>query len=292
MPNEPKPKTLYVVGTPIGNLEDMTFRAVRILQNVDAIAAEDTRHTSKLLHHFQIQTLQISYHEHNRKQRIPELLTQLEQGKAIALVTDAGMPGISDPGYELIQACIAAEITVVPIPGPSACITALCAAGLSPERFVFEGFLPAKGSQRRSRLEMLPSETRTLIFYEAPHRLRQTLEDLHQVLGSDRPIVLARELTKLHEEFWRGTVAEAIAHYRDREPHGEFTLVVAGSEAIEVILTEDALKAELQRLLQQGISRSQASRQLAEQTALPRRQLYQLALAIPEPLSSEAETTS
>lgn len=289
MSNEPKPKTLYVVGTPIGNLEDMTFRAVRILQGVDAIAAEDTRHTSKLLHHFQIQTPQISYHEHNRKQRIPELLTQLERGAAIALVTDAGMPTISDPGYELIQACITAAISIVPIPGASACVTALCAAGISPERFVFEGFLPTKGTERRSRLELLSSETRTLIFYEAPHRLQQTLQDFATALGPDRSIVLARELTKFHEEFWRGTVAEAIAHYSDREPHGEFTLVIAGRESSSPVLSEAALKTELQALLQQGISRSAASRQLAQQTALPRRQIYQLALAIPDPARSQSE---
>ena len=273
--------TLYVVGTPIGNLEDMTFRAVRILQSVDAIAAEDTRHTGRLLQHFQIKTPQLSYHEHNRNQRLPELLSKLSEGKAIALVTDAGIPGISDPGYELVNACIEAGVQVVPVPGASASLTALSAAGLPTDRFVFEGFLPASGKDRQQRLESLPSEPRTLIFYESPHRLRVTLQDLADSLGKDRRIVLARELTKLYEEFWRGTIEEAIAHYTQQEPKGEFTLVVAGAQLAMPVLSEEALKAELIQIMAQGVSRSQATRQLAELTKLPRRQLYQLALAIP-----------
>jgi 16S rRNA (cytidine1402-2'-O)-methyltransferase len=280
MQTDPKPGTLYVVGTPIGNLEDITFRAVRILQTVDIIAAEDTRHTGKLLQHFQVKTPQVSYHEHNRTSRIPELLEHLVNNKAIALVSDAGMPGISDPGYELVKACIEAGIPVVPIPGASAAITALSAAGLPTDRFVFEGFLPAKTQQRQEHLESLQTESRTLIFYESPHRLRDTLQDLAEVWGSDRQIVLARELTKLYEEFWRGTIAEAIAHYSQREPQGEYTLVVAGIPASQPQLTEQELKAELKQLINQGISRSQASRQLAKFTSLPRRQLYQLALSI------------
>ncbi|BAY30976.1 uroporphyrin-III C/tetrapyrrole methyltransferase [Nostoc carneum NIES-2107] len=280
MQTDPKPGTLYVVGTPIGNLEDITFRAVRILQNVDLIAAEDTRHTGKLLQHFQVQTPQISYHEHNRSSRIPELLEHLANGKAIALVSDAGMPGISDPGYELVRACIEAGITVVPIPGASAAITALSASGLPTDRFVFEGFLAAKTQQRREYLESLQTESRTIIFYESPHRLRDTLQDLGEMLGSDRQIVLARELTKFYEEFWRGTIAEAIAHYNQREPQGEYTLVVAGIPPSQPQLTEAELKAELEQLIRQGISRSQASRQLAKFTSLSRRQLYQLALSI------------
>ncbi|BAZ28252.1 uroporphyrin-III C/tetrapyrrole methyltransferase [Cylindrospermum sp. NIES-4074] len=280
METEPKPGTLYVVGTPIGNLEDMTFRAVRILQTVDLIAAEDTRHTGKLLQHFQVKTPQVSYHEHNSSTRIPEILEQLVNGKAIALVSDAGMPGISDPGYELVKACVEAGITVVPIPGASAAITALSAAGLPTDRFIFEGFLPAKTQQRREHLESLQAEPRTLIFYESPHRLRDTLQDLGEVWGSDRQIVLARELTKLYEEFWRGTIADAIAHYNQREPQGEYTLVLAGTPPSQPHLTEEQLKAELLQLMKQGISRSQASRQLAKETSLPRRHLYQLALAI------------
>ncbi|UBF26278.1 16S rRNA (cytidine(1402)-2'-O)-methyltransferase [Kovacikia minuta CCNUW1] len=275
----PHSGTLYIVGTPIGNLEDMTFRAVRILQTVDFIAAEDTRHTGKLLQHFQVATPQISYHDHNRQSRTPELLERLHKGKTIALVTDAGMPGISDPGYELVKACADEGISVVPIPGPSAVIAGLTASGLRSDRFVFEGFLPAKPQLRRSHLEILKTESRTLIFYEAPHRLRQTLQDL-AILGEDRQVVLARELTKLHEEIWRGTIGQAIAHYRDREPQGEFTLVVAGAELTQPIPSEAALKTELQTLLKQGLSRSEASRQLAQQTSLPRRQIYQLALSL------------
>ncbi len=286
MQTDPKPGTLYIVGTPIGNLEDITFRAVRILQTVDIIAAEDTRHTGKLLQHFQVKTPQVSYHEHNRTSRIPELLEHLVNNKAIALVSDAGMPGISDPGYELVKACIEAGIPVVPIPGASAAITALSAAGLPTDRFVFEGFLPAKTQHRQEHLESLQTESRTLIFYESPHRLRDTLQDLALVWGSDRQIVLGRELTKLYEEFWRGTIAQAIAYYTQREPQGEYTLVVAGIPASQPQLTEEELKAELKQLISQGISRSQASRQLAKFTSLPRRQLYQLALSIvssPEP---------
>jgi 16S rRNA (cytidine1402-2'-O)-methyltransferase len=280
MQTEPKPGTLYIVATPIGNLEDMTFRAVRILQAVDMIAAEDTRHTGRLLQHFQVRTPQISYHEHNSHSRIPEILEHLQYGKAIALVSDAGMPGISDPGYELIKACIEDGITVVPIPGASAVITALSAAGLPTDRFIFDGFLPAKSQQRRQYLESLQGESRTLVFYESPHRLRDTLASLGEVLGSDRQLVIARELTKLYEEFWRGTIGDAIADYTQREPQGEYTLLVAGNPPSQIQLTETQLKTELLQMMHQGISRSQASRQLAKDTSLSRRYLYQLALAI------------
>ncbi|WP_088893471.1 16S rRNA (cytidine(1402)-2'-O)-methyltransferase [Leptolyngbya ohadii] len=272
--------TLYIVGTPIGNLEDMTFRAISVLQQVDFIAAEDTRHTGKLLQHFQVKTPQISYHDHNRRSRQDDLLRRLQQGHSIALVTDAGMPGISDPGYELVKACVEEGIPVVPIPGASAVVTALSAAGLPTDRFVFEGFLPAKGTERQARLTALQTETRTIVCYEAPHRLRQTLKDLREAFGDDRAIVLARELTKLHEQFWRGTLAEAEQHYQTQEAYGEFTLVIAGGEPAARILSESALRAELQELLRQGMSRSQASRQLATQTHLPRRELYQLALSL------------
>ncbi len=176
--NSIAPSTLYLVGTPIGNLEDITFRALRVLKQVDLIAAEDTRHTGKLLHHFQVSTPQISYHDHNTQQRIPQLVRKLRDGAAIALVTDAGMPGISDPGYELVCACVEADIAVVPIPGPSAVVTAIAAAGLPCDRFVFEGFLPVKGKNRAARLEALKTEPRTAVFYESPHRLLKTLAEL------------------------------------------------------------------------------------------------------------------
>lgn len=272
--------TLYVVGTPIGNLEDMTVRAVRTLQEADLVAAEDTRHTGKLLGHFQVTTPQISYYEHNQQQRIPELLDKLRQGKSIALVTDAGMPGISDPGYELVKACWEAEIGVVPIPGVSACVTALSAAGIACDRFVFEGFLPTKGKTRQERLEALKPESRAIVLYESPHRLRQTLADLATTLGRERPIAIARELTKLHEEIWRGSLHQALDRYTEIQPQGEFTLILAGATAEKIILSDDVLKDELTKIMKQGISRSQASRQLAQQTELSRRKLYQLALEI------------
>jgi 16S rRNA (cytidine1402-2'-O)-methyltransferase len=275
------PGTLYIVGTPIGNLEDMTLRAIRILQGVDLIAAEDTRHTGKLLQHFQVTTPQISYHEHNHQTRLPELLDCLLQKKAIALVTDAGMPGISDPGYELVKACVEHQILVVPIPGVTAVITALAASGLPSDRFCFEGFLPAKEKARRDRLQVLRSEPRTLIFYESPYRIRETLADLASIFGAERAVTTARELTKLHETFWRGTLADALTFVSEHEPKGEFTLVVAGQPPqSQPTLADDELKRELAALIDQGMSRSQASRHLAQIMALSRRHLYQLALEL------------
>ena len=270
--------TLYLVGTPIGNLEDMTFRAVRTLEEVDLIAAEDTRRTGKLLQHFQITTPQVSYHQHNQFARQDMLLSRLKKGEAIALVSDAGMPGISDPGYELVRACVEAGIKVIPIPGVTAAVTALAASGLPSDRFVFEGFLPSKKKQRRDRLNALQSETRTLIFYESPHRLKQTLADLAAILGEDRQIVLARELTKIHEQFWRGSLKNTGEFYTTHEPKGEFTLVVAGAIKEKLILSEAEIEAELAKLCQQGMTRSQASRHLAQFVSLSRRQIYQLTL--------------
>lgn len=280
MPSSVKPGTLYIVGTPIGNLEDMTFRAVRILQNVDLIAAEDTRHTAKLLQHFQVKTPQISYHAHNRCQRLGELLEKLHQGSTIALVTDAGMPGISDPGYELVKACAEENINIIPIPGVSASITGLSVSGLPTDRFIFEGFLPTKLKERQAKLAEFMRESRTIILYEAPHRVRQTLQDFADTFGSEREIVLARELTKLHEEIWRGTLVNAILYYQDKEPKGEYTIILGGVAETPLVLSEDVLKAELQELLKQGLTRSQATRQLSQQTSLPRRQLYQLSLTL------------
>ena len=272
--------TLYIVGTPIGNLEDTTFRAIKTLQEVDLIAAEDTRHTSKLLQHFQILTPQLSYHQHNEQSRIPELIEKLNQGKAIALVTDAGMPAISDPGYELVKVCVEANISVVPIPGVTASITALCASGLPTNKFIFIGFLPTKIKLREEQLEKLSNSLETIVLYESPYKLLQTLEDLAKMLGGNRKIVLARELTKLHEEFWRGTVGQAIIYYQNNQPKGEFTLVIAGAEPELPVLSEDTIKQELQELFAQGISRSQASRQLSQKINLSRRKIYQIALKI------------
>ena len=269
---------LYLVGTPIGNLEDITLRAIRTLSQVDLIAAEDTRRTGKLLQHLQIQTPQVSYHEHNHNSRIPELVARLQKGKQIALVTDAGMPSICDPGVKLVQEAIALGIDVIPIPGGTAAISALAASGMATARFVFEGFLPTKEKDRNSRLELLRSETRTIIFYEAPHRLIKTLKDIAANTEETREIVLARELTKIHEEFWRGTLEKAIATYQERQPKGEYTLLLAGAKPTSLITDEAELKKELQQLLDQGMTRSQASRQLAKVTSLSRREIYQLEL--------------
>jgi 16S rRNA (cytidine1402-2'-O)-methyltransferase len=270
--------TLYVVGTPIGNLEDMTFRAIDVLKQVDLIAAEDTRHTGKLLQYFQIKTPQISHHEHNWVTRIPELVEKLQQGKSIAIVTDAGMPCVSDPGYELVKACAAAGLPVVPIPGVTAVITAIAASGLDSLRFSFEGFLPAKEKERQTVLATLQAEARTMVFYESPHRLRESLASMGGVFGVDRAIVVARELTKLHEEFWRGTVGEAITLYQTREPKGEYTIVVAGSAAVVATVSDADLRSALGRLLADGLSRSAASKQLAQELNLPKREIYQISL--------------
>jgi 16S rRNA (cytidine1402-2'-O)-methyltransferase len=272
--------TLYLVGTPIGNLEDITLRALRILKEVDLIAAEDTRHTGKLLHYFQIKTPQISCHEHNEQQKIPEILAKLQSGKSIALVTDAGMPAISDPGYVLVAACVAAGAPVVPIPGVTALVTGLSASGIDTSRFVFEGFLPVKGTDRQMQLELLKTEERTTIFYESPHRIQRTLADLAGVCGGERLIVLARELTKMHEEFWRGSLIEAIELYTQREPKGEYTVILAGAVGSAISWTDQAIMTELAQLLHSGVSRSTASKQLAEMTGLHKRHIYQLSLTL------------
>ena len=277
---------LYVVATPIGNLEDMTFRAVRILKEVDTIAAEDTRHTGQLLKHFGIQTPQLSCHSHNENRRIPELLDRLREGQAIALVSDAGTPGISDPGMPLISACIGAGIPVVPVPGACAAIAALVASGLSLARFSFEGFLPVKGKDRRDRLEQLAQDPRTVVLYEAPHRLVTTLTDLATAVGEEREVAIARELTKRYEQMWRGGLGEAIAQWSNPTNHsltlkGEFVLVLEGATQIgQDSPSNEKLLEELQALLDQGISKSRASRQLAQIHGLSKRQIYELSLQL------------
>jgi 16S rRNA (cytidine1402-2'-O)-methyltransferase len=220
---------LYLVATPIGNLEDITLRALRILREADQIAAEDTRHTQKLLSHYEISRPLVSYHEHNEVTRAPELIVALEQGAKIALVSDAGMPLVSDPGHRLVALCLRHHISVVPIPGPSASLTALAASGLSNEEFLFVGFLPQRSGERRRALERLRIEDRTLILYEAPHRIAECVADAREILG-DRPACLARELTKVHEEFRRGLLSEIEESLRERPAKGEITFLIGAAE--------------------------------------------------------------
>src|SRR5580704_17837948 len=216
---------LYLAATPIGNLEDITMRAIRILKEADLIACEDTRQTQKLLHHYGIRKEMVSYHEHNELTRSPELVIELEQGAQIALVSDAGTPGISDPGHRLVTLCLRHHIPVVPIPGPSALVAALAASGLPTDEFLFVGFLPARSGARRKALDALKSEPRALVLYEAPHRLAETLSDAAEILGS-RVGVVAREVTKIHEEFLRGSLIELRDAARQRAPRGEITLLI------------------------------------------------------------------
>ncbi len=218
---------LYVVSVPIGNLEDITLRALRILKEVDLIAAEDTRHTRKLLNHYDIHTKTISYFEHNEIQRSQILIKRLEEGENIALVPDSGTPSISDPGYIIINECISAGINIVPIPGPSAFLSALVVSGFPIHNFVFEGFLPSKKSSRIKKLKALYNEARTLVFYESPHRLLKSLADMLEIFG-DREIVIANDISKMFEEIFRGTIQQAIEKYTKNNPKGEFTIVVRG----------------------------------------------------------------
>jgi 16S rRNA (cytidine1402-2'-O)-methyltransferase len=273
---------LYLVGTPIGNLEDITLRALRVLREVDTIACEDTRHTQKLLNHYGIASRVTSYHEHNESERAVELVRQLEHGTKIALVTDAGMPGISDPGFRLISLALERCIPVIPIPGPSAFLTALAASGLPTDSFRFQGFLPSRRGQRRQVLEGIKSSKQTEVFYEAPHRLVEAMEDLVEVLGANRDIVIARELTKIHEEFLRGPAGELLKAICAREEiKGEITLLVAKvensqqtlsvpttvtiRERVEQIISSEKLdeKAALKKVAKErGISKSEAYRAL------------------------------
>ncbi len=227
--NKVEAKTLYLVGTPIGNLSDLSERALKVLSECDFIAAEDTRNSAKLLTCFGIKKELVSYHEHNRRTRGEEICRRIEAGESCALVTDAGMPAISDPGEDIVRLCAARDITVSVIPGPSACVSALALSGISTARFTFEGFLPVPKAERRRRLEEIAGERRTMIFYEAPHKLRTTLDDLLAVFG-DRKIALCRELTKKNEEIIRTTVAHAVAYYKETDPRGEYVLVLEGAE--------------------------------------------------------------
>jgi 16S rRNA (cytidine1402-2'-O)-methyltransferase len=270
------PGILYIVATPIGNLEDITFRALRVLREVDVIAAEDTRHTQILLSHHDIHTPLTSYHEHNEKTKAQELVTRLARGKNIALVSDAGTPAISDPGFRLVVQAIRAGVRIIPIPGASALTAVLSATGLPTDRFVFEGFLPAKKKLRRERLQTLRDETRTLIFYEAPHRLKDTLDDIHELLGN-REAVLAREVTKIHEEFLRGPVSALVRELGSGDVRGEVTLIISGS-AGESRVNEDLLKAEIRELKGQGLRVKEIAEVLGEKFGYSKKDIYRLAL--------------
>ncbi len=267
--------TLYVVATPIENLEDVTLRALRLLQEVSIIAAEDTRTTRKLLKRYDIRTPLVSYYEGNRFLRLPFLLERLQQ-EDVALVSEAGMPGIRDPGYELVQAAVQAGATVVPVPGASAVTTALAVSGLPSDQFLFLGFLPSRRKERRQALELVCHEPYTLVVFEAPHRLRASLEDMVVSLGADRRMAVCRELTKLYEEVYRGTASEALAHFA--QPRGEFTLVIAGvpEERRQGEVSLQDVSDSLQRLKVAGVLAREAVSQVARQYDLPRRQVYQM----------------
>ena len=273
---------LFLCATPIGNLEDITYRVLRILREADLIAAEDTRHTLGLLNHFEIKTPMTSYHEYNKVDKARVLVDKMREGTNIALVTDAGTPGISDPGEELVRQCYEAGIEVTSLPGPAACITALTMSGLPTRRFCFEAFLPAEKADRAERariLEELARETRTIVLYEAPHHLKKTLEDLYGALG-DRKISFCRELTKLHETVMQTTLGEALKYYRENEPRGEYVLVIAG-KSVEEVRQEAAavwesmnIPEHLEYYLQQGMEKKEAMKRVAKDRGISKREVY------------------
>src|SRR5215212_9658087 len=264
------PGTLYLVATPIGNLADITHRALKVLSDVDVIACEDTRHTHKLLNHYGIATKTISYHEHNDQQRAAELIERLKQGTNIAVVSDAGTPSISDPGFRLVRAAIENEIVIVPVPGPSALIAALIAAGLPTDEFFFAGFLPSRTSARRARLAELQSVPGTLIFYEAPHRSAETLKDAYEILG-EREAVIARELTKLHEEIRRGLLSELTADYAEKtDLRGEIVLLIDRTVLAAATTETVSIAAIVNRFEQDGLDHRAALKKAARELGLSR----------------------
>ena len=275
--------TLYLCATPIGNLEDMTLRCIRVLKEVDLIAAEDTRNSIKLLNHFEIKTPMTSYHEYNKIEKGHRLAERLQSGEDIALITDAGTPGISDPGEELVRMCQEAGITVTALPGAVACITALTISGLATRRFAFEAFLPTDKKERQAILEELKGETRTMILYEAPHRLTRTLKVLYEALGNRR-LSVCRELTKKHETVFATTIEDALDYYESREPKGECVMVIEGKSREEIRAEEKAqweemdIEAHMEYYLERGMDKKEAMKQVAKDRGVSKRDIYQALL--------------
>ncbi|RHS81015.1 16S rRNA (cytidine(1402)-2'-O)-methyltransferase [Firmicutes bacterium AM43-11BH] len=272
--------TLYLCATPIGNLEDMTFRVIRTLKEVDLIAAEDTRNSIKLLNHFEIQTPMTSYHEYNKYEKGRKLVEKLQDGMNIALITDAGTPGISDPGEELVKMCYEAGISVTSLPGAAACITALTLSGLSTRRFAFEAFLPTDKKEKELVLQEIERETRTIIMYEAPHRLLKTLKMLSERLGKERRITVCRELTKRHETAFATTLEEACAYYNEQPPKGECVLVIEGRSREQIAQEEKAqweemsIEEHMKHYLSQGIDKKEAMKKVAKDRGVSKRDIY------------------
>jgi 16S rRNA (cytidine1402-2'-O)-methyltransferase len=276
--------TLYLCATPIGNLEDITYRVLRTLKEVDLIAAEDTRNSIRLLNHFEIKTPMTSYHEYNKIEKAYQLVAKMREGKNIALITDAGTPGISDPGEDIVRICYEEGIPVTSLPGAAACITALTMSGLPTRRFAFEAFLPKDKKEHQAVLEELKTETRTIIIYEAPHHLVRTLQELHDTLGGDRRLTICRELTKRHEEKLQMTLADSLSYYEVNEPRGEYVLIIAGRSREEMKKEEQAgwealsLEEHMAHYESQGIDRKEAMKRVAKDRGVSKRDIYQALL--------------
>ena len=279
-----KTGTLYLCATPIGNLEDITYRVLRTLKEVDLIAAEDTRNSIRLLNHFEIKTPMTSYHEYNKIEKAYQLVAKMREGKNIALITDAGTPGISDPGEDIVRICYEEGIPVTSLPGAAACITALTMSGLPTRRFAFEAFLPKDKKEHQAVLEELKTETRTIIIYEAPHHLVRALQELHDTLGGDRRLTICRELTKRHEEKLQMTLADSLSYYEVNEPRGEYVLIIAGRSREEMKKEEQAgwealsLEEHMAHYESQGIDRKEAMKRVAKDRGVSKRDIYQALL--------------
>ena len=279
------PGKIYLVATPIGNLSDITFRAIETLKEVDFIAAEDTRQTLKLLNHFNIKKPLLSYHEHNKKESGEKIINEVLEGKSAAVVTDAGTPGVSDSGSDLVKLCIQNGIEVYSIPGAAAFLYALIVSGIDTSKFVFEGFLPKKAGERKLRYEKLKDEDRTIIFYESPHRIKKTLDEFVEVFG-DRPCAICRELTKIHEEVLRVTLKEAVEIYKEREPKGEFVIVLCGKSKEEMVkekqesFEELTIEEHIKKYMKEGLTKKEAVKKVSEDRAIPKSEVYKYSIDI------------